>query len=202
MSQVPFKPGVGYQINTAKWPFQRGSEVDDGHPQLHDMSSHTDRHQGVDIASASALVPGNDGDFYEITGTTIITSIATRPAGDRILLEIISAGLTFTHLTGTLNMRGKFDYTSEAGDILEFVSKGSGEWTEIRRALASGEGGDRAIEFTLTMETGANWFTESHATVNTGGSQFTATPTLTMETGAGFFTAVASTCNFACQCNC
>ncbi len=200
---TPRKPGVGYQIDTEKWPFQRGSEVDDGHPQLHDMSSHTDRHKGVDIASAAALTPGNDGDYYEITGTTTITSITARAPGDRILFKIVSGGLTFTHSTGVLNLRGRVDYTSIARDIIEFVADSTTEWTEIRR---SAEGGSLLIgrEFTLTMETGANWFTVSSPPTigNVAGCKFTITPTLTMPTGACWFTTSFSLCNFACQCNC
>lgn len=172
------------------------------HPKLHNLSSHTDRHKGVDIASAAALTPGTDGDYYVITGTTTITSITTRDPGDRVLFRMASAGLTIEHLTGTLNMRNKVDYTSEVNDILEFVSEGSGQWTEIRRTLASSEGGDQGIEFTLTMETGCAFFTQSQTSIFSSGSGFTATPTLTMETGSAFFTGVASTCNFACQCNC
>ena len=134
MSQQP-----QYQIRTNKWPFQRQSSVpEEGHAKLHNMSSHLDRHKGVDIASAAAIVPGNDGDYYHITGIVAITSIATRPPGDRILFKCVSGGLQFTHLTGTLNMRGKVDFTSIAGDIIEFVSDSTTEWTEIRRSESGG----------------------------------------------------------------
>lgn len=159
-------------------------------------------YKGADIASASSITPGPDGTYHHVTGTTPIASLTSRRAGSVILFRIISPGLKFTHLTGTLNLRNKFDITSEANMMVAFISEGAGEWTEMWRGLASSEGGDQGIEFTLTMETGANWFTESHAAVGSAGSAFTATPTLTMETGACFFTGVASTCNFCCQCNC
>lgn len=108
------------------------------HDEQHDLSSHTDRHKGADIASAATITSGTDGDYYDITGTTTITAIATRDAGDRIMFRIISSGLKLEHLTGTLNMRGKVDLNSIAGDIVEFVSEGSGEWTEINRSATGG----------------------------------------------------------------
>lgn len=120
------------------------------HARAHNMSSHTDRHKGTDLASATTLTFTTDGDYFHLTGTTKITGISARPAGDRVLLRIISAGLTIEHLTGTLNMRGKINIVSESDTIVEFVSEGlngagNPEWTEIRRAGAV-DGTNQAYE--------------------------------------------------------
>ncbi len=172
------------------------------HVESHTIGSHSDDAKGVDIASAATVTPGTDGNYYDLTGTTTVATLGTRDAGDKIEFRVISPGLTFTHSTGTLNLRNKFDITSEAGMMISFISEGGGEWTERWRWLNSSEGGNQGIEFTLTMETGCTFFSHALATVFTCGASLTATPTMTMETGACFFTGTASTCNFSCQLNC
>ncbi len=111
-----------------------------GHLELHNMSSHTDRHKGADIASATSITPGTDGDYYDITGTDPITSIATRAAGDKITLQFDDV-LTITHSTGTLDLRSKIDITTHPGFVLTLRSEGSGAWREVSRS-ESGAGGE------------------------------------------------------------
>ncbi len=123
------------------------------HDKLHDMSSHTDRHKGADLASATTITFGTNGDYFHVTGTVKVTSMASRPPGDRVLIRIISAGLVIEHKTGTLNMRGKVDLLSESDTISEFISEGlnsagNAEWTEIRR-FDSQAGLDQAFEVAL-----------------------------------------------------
>ncbi len=173
------------------------------HVEAHTVGSHSDDAKGADIASAATVTPGTDGNYYDLTGTTTVAALGIRDAGDKVEFRVISPGLTFTHSTGTLNLRNKFDITSEAGMMISFISEGSGEWTERWRWLSSAEGGDQGVEFTLTMQTGVCFFVQNTICATfSSGTAFTITPTLTMETGANFFTGVASTCNFACQCNC
>ena len=157
----------------------------------------------ADIASASAITTGGDGSYHDVTGTVPVNSIASRKAASVVMLRLISGGLKFIHLTGTLNMRGKVDFTSTAGDLIYFISEGAGEWSEFGRS-SSGGSLQLGLELTLTMETGANWFTVSSPPTigNVAGCKFTITPTLTMPTGACWFTTSFSLCNFACQCNC
>ena len=158
-------------------------------------------YKGADIASAASITPGPDGTYHDVTGTTPITSMTSRRAGSKVLFRIISGGLVMVHLAGTLNMLGKIDFTSKAGDIIGFVSEGNGEWTELWR---NSEDGSLKIgrSATLTMETGANWFTISQTNPILAGGLFTGAATLTMPTGANFFTISAGRCVFACQCNC
>ncbi len=165
------------------------------------MTSRLGYFKGVDIASASAITTGSNGTYHDITGTTPINSIASKRAGSVVLFRVISGGLTIVHLAGTLNMLGKVDFTSKAGDIIAFVSEGAGEWQELWR---NAEDGTLKIgrSATLTMPTGANWFTISQARTNLTGGVFTGAATLTMPTGGNWFTISASRCTFCCQCNC
>src|SRR2546428_11977169 len=49
--------------------------------------------KGADIASAAALTPGVDGNYFHVTGTTTVTSIATAQAGSLLFLKFDGAVL-------------------------------------------------------------------------------------------------------------
>jgi len=51
--------------------------------------------KGADVASATTTVLGNDGNFFDITGTTTITSITAKTAGTVVQLQFDSS-LTLT----------------------------------------------------------------------------------------------------------
>lgn len=91
--------------------------------------------KGADIASAAALTLGTDGSYFHVTGTTTITSISTRAAGEIVVLEFDGA-LTITHHATALIMRNAANAVTIAGDIFTFVSEGSGNWREILNARA------------------------------------------------------------------
>lgn len=86
--------------------------------------------KGADIASAAALTLGTDGNYFDVTGTTTITSISTRAAGALITLQFDGA-LTLTHNATTLILRRAANIATVAGDIFQFVSEGSGNWREV-----------------------------------------------------------------------
>ena len=182
----------------------------------------------ADIASASSITTGPDGSYHDITGTTPILSMTSRRAGSVVLFRVPGGGVTFTHLTGTLNMRGKVNFTSKAGDLISFVSEGDGEWTELGRGseetglvlaregpsltMPTGSdwftiseanpiltGGVFTGAATLTMPTGSNWFTESAARAILAGATNDRGLTLTMPTGASWFTESAARTHWACQ---
>lgn len=95
--------------------------------------------QGASIASATGggvLTPGTDGGYAHITGTTTITSIATLPAGRVWILEFEGA-LLLTHNATNLILQGAANYTTAAGDVLAFISEGSGNWRELFRRTAA-----------------------------------------------------------------
>lgn len=102
-------------------------------------SARVDYAKGADIASAAALTPGVDGNFFHVTGTTTVTSIATRQAGSIIHLEFDGAVL-LTYNATTLILQGAVNYTTAAGDMLSFISEGSGNWRELSRRTAAAVG--------------------------------------------------------------
>lgn len=96
--------------------------------------------KGADIASATTLVLGTDGNYFDVTGTTTITGI-TVAAGTPFMLQFDGA-LTLTHHATNLNLPGSTNITTAAGDraicfaeaadqvrVLEYVQAAVGTWT-------------------------------------------------------------------------
>lgn len=88
--------------------------------------------QGANIASDTAVTFGVDGNYFFITGTTTITSFATLQAGTVVFVKFAGI-LTLTHNATTLILRDGVNVTTAAGDVMGFVSEGSGNWREIFR---------------------------------------------------------------------
>lgn len=83
--------------------------------------------KGADVASATALTLGDDGNYFDITGTTTVTSIATKGAGTVVKLHF-DAALTLTHHSTDLVLPGGLNITTAAGDEAEFVEYATGDW--------------------------------------------------------------------------
>jgi len=83
--------------------------------------------KGADVASANALVLGADGNYFDITGTTAITSIGTLKVGSVVKLHFDGA-LTLTHHATDLILPGGANITTAAGDEAEFVEYAAGDW--------------------------------------------------------------------------
>jgi len=90
--------------------------------------------KGADVASANTLTLGSDGNYFDITGTTSITSIATIGVGAIIRLHFDGA-LTFTHHATNLILPGGENITTFAGYELTLIEYGTGTW----RAIGSGD---------------------------------------------------------------
>lgn len=83
---------------------------------------------GANIASASSVTFGVDGDSCTITGTTTITAFASMPAGT-IRVVTFSGILTLTYNgTSLILPSGTSNITTAAGDVGVFLSLGSGNW--------------------------------------------------------------------------
>jgi len=96
-----------------------------------DMNSHMDQwSKGADVASAAALPVLNDGNYFDVTGTTTITSIATFRIGTVIRLQFDGA-LTITHNAATLALLGSANITTVAGDVATFVQDGASLWRMV-----------------------------------------------------------------------
>ena len=72
--------------------------------------------KGSDISSATSLTLGKDGNLFDVTGTTTITSIGTQGIGSYVVLHFDSA-LTFTHHSTNLILPGAANITTATGDI-------------------------------------------------------------------------------------
>ena len=94
-------------------------------------------YKGEDVASAAALTLPGDGNYFDITGTTTITSMATKAAGTVVRLHFDGA-LTLTHHATNLILPGAANITTAAGDEAEFVEYAEGSWRCTRYQEASG----------------------------------------------------------------
>lgn len=83
--------------------------------------------KGADLASASSVTIGTDGNYFDITGTTTITAFSTVTIGTWILVQFDGA-LTLTHNASSFKLPGGANITTAAGDHALFVSEGSGNW--------------------------------------------------------------------------
>ena len=74
---------------------------------------------GGDIASASPLVIGTDGDSFDVTGTTSFAAMTV--TANRHLFTQFDGVLTMTH-GGSLVLPGAANITTAAGDVAEWIS--------------------------------------------------------------------------------
>jgi len=93
--------------------------------------------KGSDIASATSLTLGKDGNFFDVTGTTAITSIGTQGIGSHVTLHFDGA-LIFTHNSTDLILPGAANITTAAGDIAVMYEYASGDWRCISYTKATG----------------------------------------------------------------
>ena len=85
--------------------------------------------KGADVASTAAMALGNDGNFFDITGTTTITSITAKVAGTVVRLQFDGI-LTVTNGS---NLKLGSDLVTAANTTLSLVSDGT-NWYEIGRS--------------------------------------------------------------------
>lgn len=85
--------------------------------------------KGTNLASAGTVSIGTSttGDYIHITGTSTITAFDTIDAGI-IRVLCFDGALTITHNATTLIMPDAINYKTQAGDVLAFISEGSGNW--------------------------------------------------------------------------
>lgn len=110
--------------------------------------------KGADIASATALPILTDGNFFDVTGTTTITSINTSgKVGTQITLQFDGV-LTLTHHATDLILPTGANITTAARDIAQFVEYASGDWVCTSYQRADGTSLAEASNITIgTMQT-------------------------------------------------
>jgi hypothetical protein len=94
--------------------------------------------KGSDVASATDLLVGIDGNIFDVTGTTTIATIATKGVGTVIKLHF-DAILTLTHHATNLILPGGANITTAAGDEAEFYEYASADWRCTKYTTASGQ---------------------------------------------------------------
>lgn len=88
--------------------------------------------RGADLASASTLVLGSDGNFFNVTGAVTIAGLSSKPAGTTIWLRFRSA---LNLLPGTsLVLPYGVAYRTIVDEIVAFVSDGAGAWQLVWRS--------------------------------------------------------------------
>lgn len=108
--------------------------------------------KGADVASAATVALGTDGNLFDITGTTEITSITILAAGTVVMLQFDGA-LKVTD-GGNLLLQGDF-YTA-AGSALVLVSDGT-NWIELSRSHGAANSGSNDVGGDVAMPS-ANTF--------------------------------------------
>jgi hypothetical protein len=93
--------------------------------------------KGADIASATTVVLGTDGNSFDITGNTGPIGTITVAAGTWFAFQFDSTP-TLTH-GSTLVLPGATDFTAAAGDVLMFFAHAANQATCMGYALASGK---------------------------------------------------------------
>jgi len=93
--------------------------------------------QGADIVSATTIVVGTDGDYFDINGATGPVGTFTVAAGRRFSLQFDSTP-TLTHHATNLDLPGETDFIAAAGDILNFFAHTANKVQCTGGVLASG----------------------------------------------------------------
>jgi len=103
--------------------------------------------QGANVASATNIELGYDGNSFDITGTTTIDSIAIQTSGvawhnGAVVILTFTSGLTVRHNIappagyGAITLSGATNWTAPAGAGLILKCDGSTTWKEIGRFTA------------------------------------------------------------------
>jgi len=122
--------------------------------------------KGADVASATALTLTSTGNYWDITGTTAITSIGTLGIGTVVRLHFDSA-LVLTHDATDLVLLGGANITTVAGDEAEFVEYATGDWrmTSYSRVSAASVSGITPTESVVMVGNGTDFVGESGSTL-------------------------------------
>jgi hypothetical protein len=109
--------------------------------------------KGGDIASASPLVVGTDGDYFDVTGTTGFAAMTV--AANRHFFLQFDGALTMTHHATNLDLPGEANITTAAGDVGEFYSTGANTVQCVNYTRADGTA--LAGESVSNTAYGAGW---------------------------------------------
>ena len=83
--------------------------------------------KGADVASGSTLTLGTDGNYFDVTGTTTITGIATVGVGTTVCLQFDGA-VTLTHHATDLILPGAVNLTTSIGTHVWLNEYATAKW--------------------------------------------------------------------------
>jgi len=86
--------------------------------------------EGANLASASTVTTGTDGNYFHITGTTTITAFSSALPW---FITTFDGILTLTH-SGSLILQGGENVTTSAGDVYTWQNEGGGVFREVSRS--------------------------------------------------------------------
>lgn len=109
---------------------QLGGILDSNGNQIRDS-------KGADVASATNLIVGSDGNTFDVTGTTNIETIDTKGVGTIIRLTFDGI-LDLIHSSTDLILPGAANITTAVGDIAIFEEYQTGDWRCINYQRADG----------------------------------------------------------------
>ncbi len=107
--------------------------------------------KGADVASASALAVDIDGNLFDVTGTTAITSLNSKGVGTIVKLHFDGA-LTLTHNATDLILPGAANITTAAGDEAEFYEYASGDYRCTKYTRAAQSPGQHIVQRVHTVD--------------------------------------------------
>ncbi len=115
--------------------------------------------KGADIASATALGLGTDGNFFHVTGTSTIETVEARSAGHAIVLRFDDQ-LTVQHSIN-LVLTSANNFMTRTGDVLVLISEGGEVWREVSRSTVATGTKTKVIVYsesgTFVPDTSVSW---------------------------------------------
>jgi len=95
--------------------------------------------KGANIPSAGTLVPGADGNYFHVTGTTGITAInATQSQPGTVICLVFDGILILTHHATDLILPSGANITTAAGDRAIFAEESANKWRCVVYQRADG----------------------------------------------------------------
>jgi hypothetical protein len=98
--------------------------------------------KGADVASGTALPVLTDGNYFDVTGTTPVTSIDTTGGPGTLIKLHFDDAVILTHDATDLIMPNAADYTTAAGDEIEITEYANGDYRVTAAVIAADSDSD------------------------------------------------------------
>lgn len=112
--------------------------------------------EGAQLASATTITLGTDGNSFDITGTTQTTSITAVSSGTVVYLTAVSAGWRLTN-GSNLKLKGGYDFWSEVGSVIQLHCYDGVNWRELSRVHPT-EASSSNLGSDVTMTNAGQWY--------------------------------------------